>query len=111
MIDPTAAQAVAQQPQNWMQLVYMTIIVIVVNVPLWIREFQKHKDWKAKNGTLNEIKKSADAANKAAQEVKKSQISLSRDMVAQVKVCKSISGPLAKQVQENSKNIIDILKA
>jgi hypothetical protein len=115
MIDQ-AAEA-AQQPQNWMQLVYMTVIVIAAQVPLWIREINKFKEFKKKNGTLESIEKLADESRNGINTIKadvgklkNGQTKLSRDMAAQVKVCQSISGPLAKQVQENKKEILGIIK-
>jgi len=57
---PAAIDRIPGQPEEtpttWPGVVYTAIIVFVANVPIWIRELKKSRDFKTKNGHLTEIR-------------------------------------------------------
>jgi len=110
MIDQGTAQAAAQQPQNWMQLVYMSIMLIAVNLPLWIREIKKYKDFKAKNGTLDVIKSGIQDVKSDIGKLQTGQTRMEGEIKKQANACKLISGPLKEQVEQNKQNLFDLVK-
>ncbi len=45
-----------EKPKNIIDLVYIGILMVMVNAPIWIREGFKHFDFKKKNGIITQIK-------------------------------------------------------
>ena len=88
---PQAAEpAVAILPQSWPAAFYMIAAMVISQAALWIREISKYRDFKKKNGTIEETKKAAVEAMRSN--------------------CATTSGMLSRAVQDNAERIFDLAK-
>ena len=59
-LTPVMAQVGSQipkeKPKSLLDLLYIALVVIAVNIAIWIREGFKHLDFRRKNGVINDIK-------------------------------------------------------
>lgn len=109
MIDQVAAEA-AKQPQNTIQLIYMALIVIVVNVPIWIRELKKAKEFKSKNGQLDKIKTAVDNTDERTQKMHTALGIVKTKVEAQEKKCSETVTRIEGGLQQHSNQILQLAK-
>lgn len=105
-----AAQEVAQQPKTWLQMIYMAIVVIVVNVPIWIREIKKHKDFRAKNGQLVAIKETVDNTDTRTQKMDKALGIVKTKVEAQEQKCTDTVTRIEGGLLQHSNQILELAK-
>ena len=92
-----------ESPKNWVQLAYVALIVITVNVPTWIREVVKTIEFKKKNGMITGIK--ADTSDL------KTTIGLMDQKInLQQKACKTTTDRFEKAISNNQDVIITHLE-
>lgn len=109
MIGQVATEA-AQQPQNTYQLIYMAIIVIAVNVPIWIREIKKHKEFKTKNGQLDKIKATVESTDGRTVKMDKALGIIKTDVTNQKQRCSDTVSRMERGLQQHSDQILQLAK-
>ena len=78
--------------------------LIVSNVGIWIREWRKHRDWKAKNGDVGEIKTDIKEIKTDMGNLKQKVSSISTE----VKAFQRCSKRHDEEIRENRKAILKL---
>ena len=105
-MEPTAAIL----PQSWPAAFYMIAAMVISQAALWIREISKYRDFKKKNGTIEETKKAAEKAWEKADIAATVSIQTKAAVEAMRSNCATTSGMLSRAVQDNAERIFDLAK-
>ena len=99
MIDQVqqAAQETVKIPTSWIWAFFSGFVTMVVGqLFLIFRELLKYKDFRAKNGLLNEIKQSI--------------LGVKKEVEGMTKHCTTVSGALGEQTKKNQDQILELWK-
>ena len=102
-----ATPEAAPVPQTWIAAFYMIAVLLIGQVGIWIREIMKYKDFRKKNGHIEEIKKKATEAAKKAAEAAETSIETKAIVTMIQKNCATTTGRMARAIEANTSRIID----
>jgi len=69
--------------------------LIVSNVGIWVREWRKHRDWKAKNGDVQEIKKDVKTIDGKVDELDTKMAGVEKEIEAFGRTCVRMNGEIS----------------
>ena len=121
---PLGAQGdVATTPQvlPWSWVIYVLAGLAISNVAAWIREWRKHKDWKAKNGAEKEVLKAVNMIHEKTDGLIVGQVELKQDLglaktelrteVRNIKSnCSRVSSEVKKNIEANTEKIFELAR-
>lgn len=86
----------------------MIAVLLIGQIGIWIREFVKSRDFRKRNGHLDQIKKSAESAADKATTAAAVAIETKAIVGLMQTNCATTTGRMAKAIEANTNRIVDI---
>ena len=95
-------------PTTWVAAVYMIAVLLIGQIGLWIREAVKYRDFKKKNGDLQEIKKQATSAADKATTAAAVAIETKAIVALMQTNCATTTSRISTAIEANTSRIVDL---
>ena len=103
-----ATPAQAPMPTTWIAAFYMIAILLIGQIGIWVREFVKYREFKSKNGDLQEIKKQATSAADKATTAAAVAIETKAIVGLMQANCATTTSRFSTAIEANTSRIVDL---